>query len=115
MYTENKDVHVSTPIGTLLSTGKLTHLSGNDYLVTQDKYKNLKLANISNITQIHHFEESGAGSGVLTSMSATIDMNIYVYAKINSDYYQYMPGDFVNFSNTESSNHLGVYELQLTT
>ena len=115
MYTENKDVHVSTPIGTLLSTGRLTHLSGHDYLVTQDKYKNLKLANISNITQIHHFEESGVGTGVLTSMSATIDMNLYVYAKINSNYYQYMSGNIVKFSNTESSNHLGVYKLQIAT
>ena len=34
MYTENKNVHASTPIGTLLSTGKLTHLSGHDDLVT---------------------------------------------------------------------------------
>ena len=32
MYTEDKNVDVSTPIGTLLSTGKLTHLSGHDYL-----------------------------------------------------------------------------------
>lgn len=108
MYTENKNVHVSTPIGTLLSTGKLTHLSGHDDLV---KYKDLKLANISNTMQVHHFE----GTGPLTSMSATIDMNLYVYAKINSDYYQYMPGNIVNFNNTESPNHLGVYKLQIAT
>lgn len=115
MYTEYKNVHVSTPIGTLLSTGKLTHLSGHDDLVKQDKYNNLELANISNITQVHHFEESGTGSGVLTNVSVKIDMNLYVYAKINSDYYQYMPGNIVNFSNTESSNHLGVYKLQIET
>ena len=111
MYTEDKKVREGTNIGTLLSTGRLTHLSGHDYLVTQDKYKNLKLANIYNTMQIHHFE----GTGPLTSMSATIDMNLYVYAKINSDYYQYMPGNIVNFSNTESSNHLGVYKLQIET
>lgn len=115
MYTEDKKVREDTDIGTLLSTGRLTHLSGHDYLVTQDKYKNLKLANISNTMQIHHFEESGVGTGVLTRMSATIDMNIYVYAKINSDYYQYMSGNIVNFSNTESSNHLGVYKLYIET
>ena len=113
MYTEDKKVREGTDIGTLLSTGKLKHLSGHDYL-TYDKYKNLKLANISNTMQIHHFEESGVGTGVLTSMSATIDMNIYVYAKNDSNYYYYMSGNIVNFSNTESSNHLGVYELQLT-
>lgn len=111
MYTEDKKVREGTNIGTLLSTGRLTHSSGHDYLVTQDKYKNLKLANIYNTMQIHHFE----GTGPLTSMSATIDMNLYVYAKINSDYYQYMPGNIVNFSNTESSNHLGVYKLQIAT
>mgnify|MGYP003535397349 CR=1 FL=1 len=44
-------------------------------------------------------------------MSATIDMNLYVYAKNDSNYYYYMSGNIVNFSNTESSNHLGVYEL----
>ena len=115
MYTEDKKVREGTNIGTLLSTGRLTHLSGHDYLVTQDKYKNLKLANIYNTMQIHHFEESGVGTGVLTSMSATIDMNIYVYAKNDSNYYYYMSGNIVNFSNTESTNHLGVYELQLTT
>ena len=115
MYTEDKNVREGTDIGTLLSTGKLTHLSGHDDLVTQDKYKNLKLANIYNTMQIHHFEESGVGTGVLTSMSATIDMNLYVYAKINSNYYQYMSGNIVNFSNTESSNHLGVYKLQIAT
>lgn len=114
MYTEDKKVREGTDIGTLLSTGKLKHLSGHDYL-TYDKYKNLKLANISNTMQIHHFEESGVGTGVLTSMSATIDMNIYVYAKNDSNYYYYMSGNIINFSNTESSNHLGVYELQLTT
>ena len=59
MYTEDKKVREGTNIGTLLSTGRLTHLSGHDYLVTQDKYKNLKLANIYNTMQIHHFEESG--------------------------------------------------------
>lgn len=32
MYTEDKNVNVSTPIGTLLNTRKLTHLSGHDYL-----------------------------------------------------------------------------------
>ena len=111
MYTEDKKVREDTNIGTLLSTGKLTYLSGHDYLVTQDKYKNLKLANIYNTMQIHHFE----GTGPLTSMSATIDMNLYVYAKINSDYYQYMPGNIVNFNNTESPNHLGVYKLQIET
>lgn len=111
MYTEDKKVREGTNIGTLLSTGRLTHSSGHDYLVTQDKYKNLKLANIYNTMQIHHFE----GTGPLTSMSATIDMNLYVYAKINSDYYQYMPGNIVNFSDTESSNHLGVYKLQIET
>ena len=115
MYTEDKKVREGTDIGTLLSTGRLTHLSGHDYLVTQDKYKNLKLANIYSTMQIHHFEESGVGTGVLTSMSATIDMNLYVYAKINSNYYQYMSGNIVNFSNTESSNHLGVYKLQIAT
>lgn len=115
MYTEYKNASEGTDIGTLLSTDKLTHLSGHDDLVTQDKYKNLKLANISNTMQIHHFEKSGPETGVLTSMSATIDMNIYVYAKINSDYYQYMSGNIVNFSNTESSNHLGVYKLQIET
>lgn len=47
MYTEDKKVREGTDIGTLLSTGKLKHLSGHDYL-TYDKYKNLKLANISN-------------------------------------------------------------------
>ena len=114
MYTEYKNVREGTDIGTLLSTGKLTHLSGHDDLVTQDKYKNLKLANISNTMQIHHFEESGVGTGVLTSMSATIDMNLYVYAKIDSNYC-YMSGNIVNFSNTESSNHLGVYKLQIAT
>lgn len=111
MYTEDKKVREGTDIGTLLSTGRLTHLSGHDYLVTQDKYKNLKLANIYNTMQIHHFE----GTGPLTRMSATIDMNLYVYAKINSDYYQYMSGNIVNFNNTESSNHLGVYKLQIAT
>ena len=114
MYTEYKNVIEGTDIGTLLSTGKLTHLSGHDDLVTQDKYKNLKLANISNTMQIHHFEKSGAETGVLTSMSATIDMNLYVYAKIDSNYC-YMSGNIVNFSNTESSNHLGVYKLQIAT
>lgn len=114
MYTEDKQVYVNTTIGTLLSTGKLTHLSGHDYL-TQDKYKNLVLSNISLNMQVHHFEESGVGSGVLTSLSATIDMNLYVYAKIDNQYYQYMQGNTVNFSNTESSQHLGVYKLQLTT
>ena len=114
MYTEYKNVIEGTDIGTLLSTGKLTHLSGHDDLVTQDKYKNLKLANISNTMQIHHFEESGVGTGVLTSMSATIDMNLYVYAKIDSNYC-YMSGNIVNFSNTESSNHLVVYKLQIET
>ena len=114
MYTEYKNVIEGTDIGTLLSTDKLTHLSGHDDLVTQDKYKNLKLANISNTMQIHHFEESGVGTGVLTSMSATIDMNLYVYAKIDSNYC-YMSGNIVNFSNTESSNHLGVYKLQIAT
>ena len=111
MYTEYKNVSEGTDIGTLLSTDKLTHLSGHDDLVTQGKYKNLKLANISNTMQVHHFE----GTGLLTSMSATIDMNLYVYAKINSDYYQYMPGNIVNFNNTESPNHLGVYKLQIET
>ena len=111
MYTEDKAVEENTTIGTLLSTGKLTYLSGHDYL-TQDKYKNLMLDNISN-NEVHHFEESG--SGVLTKELATIDMNIYVYAKIDNQYYQYMPGNTVNFSNTESSQHLGVYKLQLTT
>ena len=111
MYTEDKKVREATNIGTLLSTGRLTHSSGHDYLVTQDKYKNLKLANIYSTMQIHHFE----GTGPLISMSATIDMNLYVYAKINSDYYQYMPGNIVNFSDTESSNHLGVYKLQIET
>ena len=115
MYTEYKNVIEGTDIGTLLSTGKLTHLSGHDDLVTQDKYKNLKLANISNTMQIHHFEESGVGTGVLTSMSATIDMNLYVYAKIDSNYYQYIPANIVNFSKTESTNHLGVYKLTVTT
>ena len=111
MYTEDKKVSEDTNIGTLLSTGKLTHLSGHDYLVKdKKKYKDLKLANI-NTMQVHHFE----GTGPLTSMSATIDMNIYVYAKINSDYYQYMPENIVNFSKTESTNHLGVYELQIET
>ena len=111
MYTEYKNVSEGTDIGTLLSTDKLTHLSGHDDLVTQGKYKNIKLANISNTMQVHHFE----GTGLLTSMSATIDMNLYVYAKINSDYYQYMPGNIVNFNNTESPNHLGVYKLQIET
>lgn len=114
MYTEDKKVREDTDIGTLLSTGRLTHLSGHDYL-TQDKYNNLQLANISNITQIHHFEESGTGSGVLTTVVATIDMNIYVYAKIDNNAYQYMPGNTVNFSDTESTNHLGVYKLQIET
>ena len=111
MYTEDKKVREDTNIGTLLSTGKLTHLSGHDDLVTNDKYKNLKLANIYNTMQVHHFDEPEG----LTSMPATIDMNLYVYAKINSDYYQYMPGNIVNFNNTESPNHLGVYKLQIAT
>ena len=111
MYTEDKNVREGTDIGTLLSTGKLTHLSGHDDLVTQDKYKNLKLANISNTMQVHHFDESEG----LTSMPATIDMNLYVYAKINSNYYQYIPANIVNFSKTESTNHLGVYKLQIET
>ena len=111
MYTEDKNVREGTDIGTLLSTGKLTHLSGHDDLVTQDKYKNLKLANISNTMQVHHFDESEG----LTSMPATIDMNLYVYAKIDSNYYQYIPANIVNFSKTESTNHLGVYKLQIET
>ena len=111
MYTEYKNVIEGTDIGTLLSTGKLTHLSGHDDLVTQDKYKNLKLANISNTMQVHHFDESEG----LTSMPATIDMNLYVYAKIDSNYYQYIPANIVNFSKTESTNHLGVYKLQIET
>ena len=110
MYTEDKKVREDTNIGTLLSTGKLTYLSGHDYLVKDKKYKDLKLANI-NTMQVHHFD----GTGPLTSMPATIDMNLYVYAKINSDYYQYMPGNIVNFNNTESPNHLGVYKLQIAT
>ena len=111
MYTEDKKVREDTNIGTLLSTGKLTHLSGHDYLVTNDKYKNLKLANIYNTMQVHHFGEPEG----LTSMPATIDMNLYVYAKIDSNYYQYIPANIVNFSKTESTNHLGVYKLQIET
>ena len=34
MYTEYKNVIEGTDIGTLLSTGKLKHLSGHDDLVT---------------------------------------------------------------------------------
>ena len=111
MYTEDKKVREDTNIGTLLSTGKLTHLSGHDDLVTNDKYKNLKLANIYNTMQVHHFDEPEG----LTSMPATIDMNLYVYAKIDSNYYQYIPANIVNFSKTESTNHLGVYKLQIET
>lgn len=109
MYTEDKNVDVSTPIGTLLSTGKLTHLSGHDYL-TQSRYENLKLSNFSN-GQIHHFIETG--TGVLDKVTVTLDMNIYLYAKTDNNY-QYMPGNTINFSNTESSQHLGVYKLIVT-
>lgn len=92
-------------IGTLLKNDQLTHLSDHDYL-TQDKYKDLYLVNISDV---NHYE-----NGTVSRKAVTLDMDIYVYIKLQDKFYYNSIKTF-NFSNTESNNHLGVYRLQATT
>lgn len=113
MYTEDNKIimnYSSTKIGTLLKNGNLKHSSGHDYL-TKDKYKDLYL---DRIVSVNHYENVVFGNGTLSKKDVTFDMNIYVYINQYNGYYQ-APLNTFNFKNTESDNHLGVYELTSTT
>lgn len=113
MYMEDNKIimnYTRTKIGTLLKNGNLKHSSGHDYL-TNDKYKDLYL---DRIVSVNHYENVVFGNGTLSKKDVTFDMNIYVYIHQYNGYYL-APLNTFNFKNTESDNHLGVYELTSTT
>lgn len=97
-------------IGELLSSGKLTHVDGHNYL-EQTMYKNLFL---DRVIAVNHFNELAVNNkDKFTTSNISLDTTIYLFIETQSQFYY--NGYSFNFINTESNNHLGVYKLSSTT
>lgn len=85
----------------LINSGKLTHLQGHDYLNTEyNKYKSLSLNKVDSINSYNSYNFS--------TIQATLDMKISIFISRESGLSR-IP-DYIQFSNTDNANHVGVYK-----
>lgn len=85
----------------LINSGKLTHLQGHDYLNTEyNKYKSLSLNKVDSINSYNNYNFS--------TIQATLSMKISIFISSESGLYR-IP-DYIQFSNTDNANHVGVYK-----
>ncbi len=85
----------------LINSGKLTHLQGHDYLNTEyNKYKSLSLNKVNRINSYNSYNFS--------TIQATLSMKISIFISRESGLYR-IP-DYIQFSNTDNANHVGVYK-----
>ena len=85
----------------LINSGKLTHLQGHDYLNTEyNKYKSLSLHKVDSINSYNSYNFS--------TIQATLDMKISIFISRESELSR-IP-DYIQFSNTDNANHVGVYK-----
>lgn len=85
----------------LINSGKLTHLQGHDYLNTEyNKYKSLSLNKVDSINSYNNFNFS--------IIQATLAMKISIFIPRESGLSR-IP-DYIQFSNTDNANHVGVYK-----
>lgn len=85
----------------LINSGKLTHLQGHDYLNTEyNKYKSLSLNKVDSINSYNSYNFS--------TIQATLSMKISIFISRESGLYR-IP-DYIQFSNTDNANHVGVYK-----
>lgn len=85
----------------LINSGKLTHLQGHDYLNTEyNKYKSLSLNKVERINSYNNYNFS--------TIQATLAMKISIFISRESGLSR-IP-DYIQFSNTDNANHVGVYK-----
>lgn len=85
----------------LINSGKLTHLQGHDYLNTEyNKYKSLSLNKVDSINSYNSYNFS--------TIQATLAMKISIFISRESGLSR-IP-DYIQFSNTDNANHVGVYK-----
>lgn len=85
----------------LINSGRLTHLQGHDYLNTEyNKYKSLSLNKVDSINSYNSYNFS--------TIQATLSMKISIFISRESGLYR-IP-DYIQFSNTDNANHVGVYK-----
>lgn len=85
----------------LINSGKLTHLQGHDYLNTEyNKYKSLSLNKVDSINSYNNYNFS--------EIQATLAMKISIFISRESGLSR-IP-DYIQFSNTDNANHVGVYK-----
>lgn len=85
----------------LINSGKLTHLQGHDYLNTEyNKYKSLSLNKVDSINSYNNYNFS--------TIQATLAMKISIFISRESGLSR-IP-DYIQFSNTDNANHVGVYK-----
>lgn len=85
----------------LINSGKLTHLQGHDYLNTEyNKYKSLSLNKVDSINSYNSYN--------FNTIQATLSMKISIFISRESGLYR-IP-DYIQFSNTDNANHVGVYK-----
>lgn len=85
----------------LINSGKLKHLQGHDYLNTEyNKYKSLSLNKVDSINSYNNYNFS--------TIQATLAMKISIF--ISSERGLSRIQDYIQFSNTDNANHVGVYK-----
>lgn len=85
----------------LINSGKLTHLQGHDYLNTEyNKYKSLSLNKVDSINSYNNYNFS--------TIQATLAMKISIFISRESGLSRIL--DYIQFSNTDNANHVGVYK-----
>lgn len=85
----------------LINSGKLTHLQGHDYLNTEyNKYKSLSLNKVDSINSYNNYNFS--------TIQATLAMKISIF--ISRERGLSRIPDYIQFSNTDNANHVGVYK-----
>lgn len=85
----------------LINSGKLKHLQGHDYLNTEyNKYKSLSLNKVDSINSYNSYNFS--------TIQATLAMKISIFISRESGLSR-IP-DYIQFSNTDNANHVGVYK-----
>lgn len=88
-------------VESLINSGKLKHLQGHDYLNTEyNKYRSLSLNKVDSINSYNSYNFS--------TIQATVDMKISIFISRESGLSR-IP-DYIQFSNIDNSNHVGVYK-----
>ena len=91
----------SITVEELINSGKLKHLQGHDYLNTEyNKYKSLSLNKVQSVNTYNNYNFS--------TTKATLDMKISIFISRESGLSR-IP-DYIQFSNTDNANHVGVYK-----